>query len=202
MRIILSITLLAVNCPVASTQVVIQQLERDGNLAWTNHVSAPSPLPVYRIERATNITGPWQTIGTVTNQNSINTHDGTTNVSWSAFHRVQWVNGQVWNLRFGGPSNSSVTGKLYIASSFNSGTWYLTNWPGGTPWRFTGKGTLTRGLGGNLGTITIEFGSQVVDYSDFWLEGPWPVTNPWYGDWYEQGIGWQQSGRFIAERTH
>lgn len=202
MQITLSITLLAVTCPVAFSQVVIQKLERNGNLTWTNHVPAPSPMPVYRIERATNIAGPWQFIGSVTNQRSFTVRNGTTNTSGAAFHRVLWSNGQVWNLRFGGPNGNSVTGKLYFASSLNSGTWYLTNWPGGMPWRFTGKGTLTGGLSGNLDTITIQFLPYIWDYSDFWLEGPLPVTSPWNGSWYEQGIGWQRSGGFVAERTH
>lgn len=202
MKITLSITLLSLACPVGFSQVVIQKFERNGNLTWTNHVPAPLPLPVYRIERATNIGDPWQFIGSVTNQRSFTVQNGTTNTSETAFHRVLWANGQAWNLRFGGPNGNSVTGKLYFASSFNSGTWYLTNWPGGTPWHITGKGTLTPAQVQNLDTITIEFQSQVFDYSDFWLEGPLPVTSPWYGSWYEQGIGWKRSGGFVAERTH
>lgn len=181
-------------------QVVVTPLKRDGWLRWTNHVGSPLPFPIYRVESSADPSRAWRFVAAVTNAVSINLSNhlpitSTTNV----FYRIAWSNGQVWSIAMGG-GGLSVTGNLHLASSFNSGTWYLTNSNGGTAFRFTGKGTLASVPFIEPGNVRLEFGREVLDYSDFWLEGSWPPNNPWQGTWHERGIIFERSGTFIAVR--
>jgi hypothetical protein len=185
----------------ASGQVVIEPLKHDGWLRWTNHVISPLPPPVYRVETGTGSPVVWRSVLSVTNALSsqllTNAQSG---MQTSAVYRIAWLNGQLWNIQIEDSGGIAITGKLYLASSFNRGTWYLTYATSGIPFHFTGKGWVTYEMAEEPETIRLRFSSGVLDDTEFWLEGPWPATNPWQGTWHERGIATERVGGFIATR--
>lgn len=211
MKTILVITAITMAAPFCSAQVELLALDSAGRLRWTNAVMDPVTPPIYQAEWACSPTGAWVALATVTNQTFLALTNPLPGAPASAYYRVAWTNGEVWQYReFDSQGLLVVTGKLYVSTEYIpgfglasvSGTWSRSQAvAGGDRWFRVNQGKLrtTRPVV-DPAAFTISLGC----YGEpcFWLEGPWPVTNPWWGTWYCEGgfAYFRTNGTYLIQR--
>jgi hypothetical protein len=197
--------LVALLTAAAIAQVRILPLSSSGVLSWTNWIGPgleePFPndtLPVYGVESASSITGPWSWF-TNTSQTTVLLSDGPH--SPASFYRVVWTNGQVWRYRAYAHDTLIVTGKLYLSvndSYVDGGAFNLVR---------VGAGDISLH---RTGTNTLDscfdcqgrifFAPYCCD-NEFMLDGFNSRSTSSTGVWYSGGFGGTvEQGRFVAEK--
>lgn len=193
---------------VALPQVRIVSLGRNGDLTWTNLAGAGSVAPVYRIESAGSVTGPWSELALVTNQTSVTTTNASAD-PFALFYRVAWTNGEVWSYRGYDSAGLAVTGRLYIASPFVpwvKGAWSFAHARSNANSNHrTGHGSLSGALQEPFVNpmLRVDCLTRVFDEGEFWLDGLPPTNNSWSGVWRWRGGIWayMTNGPFTAEKV-
>jgi hypothetical protein len=189
----------------AIAQVRILPVSSSGILSWTNRIGPgldePFPndtLPVYRVESASTITGPWSSF-TNTSQTTVWLADATN--SPKNFYRVVWTNGQIWSYRAYANETLIVTGKLYLSVN--------ESYVDGGAFNVAQVGVANHGWH-RIGTNTLDscfdcqgrifFAPYCCD-NEFMLDGFNSMSTTSTGVWYYGGFGGiVEQGRFVAER--
>jgi len=180
-------------------QVKIIGFSPEHGLAWTNRAATDvRASPVYRVEGASALTGPWQTL---TNTSQTSLADLQAISPSAAFYRVTWTNGQAWS--YAGYSGQSLiaTGMLYVGVSdpspciIDGGAYDLAP---GSAYR-SGFGTLAPVSCGQLDYDTIAFSPYSFD-DYFYVEVVSAGTENWSGNWSWVGFLTTVDGTFVATR--
>jgi len=115
----------------AAADLVIQSLDRNGQLTWTNSVSNAT----YRVEWSGSLAGPWQNFTALTNLNSIPATNTSVTVTVPMFFRVVWTDAPTpqpaGNWLFNGYDNAGnimVTGIVSLAVLNNVTNTFQGNW--------------------------------------------------------------------------
>lgn len=103
---------------------------RDGTLQWTNQLC--TTMPVYSIERADSVTGPYSPIASVTNQTTFTLSDPVPNGS-TAFYQVAWTSDEPVVLDYQydehGVGIPSVYGQVTLNFASMSASWFFEEDP-------------------------------------------------------------------------
>jgi hypothetical protein len=209
-KLLFTASVLTVAAIICWAQVSITALSRNGTLSWTN-AAGLDPLvqpcytdPVYRVEQAPSLPGPWDILTNTSQTSVVLTNAALTNPP-TMFYRVTWTNGQVWNYRGYDGDNLIVTGKVYLALSYLDGVPYIH----GGSWKLARTG-IPGGLGHRVGSRALqpfpECSTTLYFYpycchDTFWLVGlDDPASTTARGTWHWQGFDTDASGTFVADR--
>jgi hypothetical protein len=206
MKYILLLSIGTLVSAASAADLVIQSLDRNGQLTWTNSVSNAT----YRVEWAGSLSGPWRDFRELTNLSSFAASNTSVTVTVPMFYRVVWTDAPApqpagtWLFNgYDSFGSLAVTGRLSQAVSAFATNTFQGDWAFGSIKDGTNGPALcwSGGAAASLWRFELSVSLDGCGLAEgaYWLEGTL-LGDVYSGTWYSSGIVLNPVGRFVARR--